>query len=396
MNEAIEKSNAGATTVTKQSEKCPYEIPSIIICPEPGYKQTLLKQYNMTPAKLLYGRFEKEVLYNHSVQELFEKFTYANDFYFTFSNEWNHPDHILLNPGLNKIPRADNETALIEIKTIPTLYLGVCHLLQYKTSGSRSLEDFSGEKGEVTVGYNKPLNPLDIPRHFRVYFTPINEWHSVIFDAWLRHKQPFEFVTSTKTFSSLAWIYPLYREYYHLLLSKTEVPNQNMNLSLETCIKPIDVLEIRSKRNCTEKCIPFIYSSLFNTSEIRVCKSFVDHSCAFMELGNHIQKQLSYCMKPTVEKYFRGRVNFRSGKDYIDYLKTFNEDKKKSTLMIIFWMYHNQLTTVVKEKLVYDSKDLLAWLGGALGIFIGYSFYDFAKHIIDIAFYCAYRKMNSH
>ena len=43
MNEAIEKSNAGATTVTKQSEKFPYEIPSIIICPEPGYKQTLLK-----------------------------------------------------------------------------------------------------------------------------------------------------------------------------------------------------------------------------------------------------------------------------------------------------------------------------------------------------------------
>ena len=44
----------------------------------------------------------------------------------------------------------------------------------------------------------------------------------------------------------------------------------------------------------------------------------------------------------------------------------------------------------------FISKDLLAWLGGALGIFVGYSFFDFAKQIIDVAFYCIYKKMGIH
>ena len=100
-------------------------------------------------------------------------------------------------------------------------------------------------------------------------------------------------------------------------------------------------------------------------------------------------------MKPAVEKYFKGRVKFRSGEDDIEYPETFNDSKKKSIMIIISWNYHNQLTTIIKEKLVYDSKDLLAWLGGALGIFLGYSFFDLAKHIIDLSFYCAQRKMNS-
>ena len=48
MNEAIEKSRARETTVTKQSENFPYEVPSILLCPEPGFKQSALKYYNLT------------------------------------------------------------------------------------------------------------------------------------------------------------------------------------------------------------------------------------------------------------------------------------------------------------------------------------------------------------
>ena len=38
---------------------------------------------------------------------------------------------------------------------------------------------------------------------------------------------------------------------------------------------------------------------------------------------------------------------------------------------------------VSEEALVYDSKDLLAWIGGALGVFVGYSFFNLSQHIID-------------
>ena len=38
---------------------------------------------------------------------------------------------------------------------------------------------------------------------------------------------------------------------------------------------------------------------------------------------------------------------------------------------------------VSEEALVYNSKDLLAWIGGALGVFVGYSFFNLSQHIID-------------
>ena len=42
---------------------------------------------------------------------------------------------------------------------------------------------------------------------------------------------------------------------------------------------------------------------------------------------------------------------------------------------------------VSEEALVYDSKDLLAWIGGALGVFVGYSFFNLSQHIIDVVSY---------
>ena len=56
-------------------------------------------------------------------------------------------------------------------------------------------------------------------------------------------------------------------------------------------------------------------------------------------------------------------------------------------------MYDEELVTISEEKFVYDSKDLLAWIGGALGLFVGYSFFDLAKYIINIAFHTFYKNI---
>ena len=55
MQDAIEKFKLGASIVTKRSELLPYEAPSIIICPEPGFKQSIFKKYNLTtPAQFVF------------------------------------------------------------------------------------------------------------------------------------------------------------------------------------------------------------------------------------------------------------------------------------------------------------------------------------------------------
>ena len=121
----------------------------------------------------------------------------------------------------------------------------------------------------------------------------------------------------------------------------------------------------------------------------------MDHFCAFKEIDYYIDNQQKTCMKPAVEKYFKGSVLFRVGYD-IQYSKIITEDMKKTAMLSMLWQYYNNITTISEEKLVYGPKDLLAWLGGALGIFVGYSFFDFAKHLIDVTFYFFYRKIGAH
>ena len=61
---------------------------------------------------------------------------------------------------------------------------------------------------------------------------------------------------------------------------------------------------------------------------------------------------------------------------------------------MFLWFENSETVDISEEKLVYDSKDLLAWLGGALGIFIGYSFFDLSKLIIDVTFFFIYKLVN--
>ena len=138
--------------------------------------------------------------------------------------------------------------------------------------------------------------------------------------------------------------------------------------------------------NCTETCIPIMYSSLFNISEINVCKTLQSHLCARSAIWDYIREEQTNCMRPRIEKYFDGMATFKA--DFTNkFPNIITDERRKRTLLRVFWEYQSNLTTIGQENLVYDSKILLAWLGGVLGIFIGYSFFDFVKNIIDFCFY---------
>ena len=114
--------------------------------------------------------------------------------------------------------------------------------------------------------------------------------------------------TSLHNFPLHVIVFPLTRDYYYPLLSKTEIPNQNMNFSQEICFNFSDIMGIRQSRNCSEHCIPITFSSLFNTSEIPICKDFIDHFCAYNDIWFYVLHQQKICMKPDVEKYFKGSI----------------------------------------------------------------------------------------
>ena len=59
---------------------------------------------------------------------------------------------------------------------------------------------------------------------------------------------------------------------------------------------------------------------------------------------------------------------------------------RNRTLLTLSWDFNSKFTTVYEEKLLYDTTDLISWLGGAIGIFVGYSAFDLTNQIIDVTF----------
>ena len=65
MDEAIEKSKERATTLIRSSKEYEYEIPTLTICPQPGFKPSTSKKYNLShPARFLFLSEEKRDIFS--------------------------------------------------------------------------------------------------------------------------------------------------------------------------------------------------------------------------------------------------------------------------------------------------------------------------------------------
>ena len=93
MQEAIKDSMQQATTVTKRSEQHKFEAPVIIICPEPNFKPSISKQLNVSvPVRDIFltesdftNFLDMNLPFKENVQELYEQFSYTNDFTYLYN-----------------------------------------------------------------------------------------------------------------------------------------------------------------------------------------------------------------------------------------------------------------------------------------------------------------------
>ena len=87
-------------------------------------------------------------------------------------------------------------------------------------------------------------------------------------------------------------------------------------------------------------------------------------------------------MNPGVEKYFDGTVDINNGISYAHWASRINistmgnDDEKGRTLFALSWNFVYPYVNNREEVLVYGRVDLISWLGGAIGVFGGYSIYD--------------------
>ena len=145
---------------------------------------------------------------------------------------------------------------------------------------------------------------------------------------------------------------------------------------------PNMILKIRKDKNCTNDCIPTIFSSLFDLSKFKECPDYDSHFCALEEIFGYVHGQPLRCTNSGVEKYFDGFPEIYKGISYAHWASRINistmgnDDERGRTLFALSWNFVSPYVNNREEVLVYGRVDLISWLGGAIGVFGGYSIYD--------------------
>ena len=121
-------------------------------------------------------------------------------------------------------------------------------------------------------------------------------------------------------------------------------------------------------------CIPIAFKTILKLSKTKkapkICSdsNFVHHWFAFR---NEMQK----CAKACVIQEYSGTINI--------FNKWFGtNDTLRSNLGIDIYFPTDEIK-VQEEYLIYTLDDIVGIIGGTMGLFLGFSFYDNFKHIIN-------------
>ena len=99
-----------------------------------------------------------------------------------------------------------------------------------------------------------------------------------------------------------------------------------------------------------------------------------------MNSGSKFDTQLEKCYRPKI--YYTGSILPSEGIVFYD--SENHTFKKNNRTLLRLWIRRSVDKTIIhKEKLVYDSKDLLSGVGGSLSLFIGISAFSICNQIID-------------
>ena len=128
---------------------------------------------------------------------------------------------------------------------------------------------------------------------------------------------------------------------------------------------------------CPVKCLPiqmkgFQYAN--KSATIEDCTQLEDEIC---NGGPYIAKQMEHayqkCLKPCKETTYKDSVAKLVEPMYL----------KEGKNIAFFEIFMSNVQKVEKEVLVYDTNDMIGTIGGSLGLFLGFSFFDVICKCLD-------------
>ena len=160
-------------------------------------------------------------------------------------------------------------------------------------------------------------------------------------------------------------------------LSNVLTISQFSNLSMEK-------IEKNREESGDPNCLPINYKTLMaadgKTNQTQICNTLEDTKTTFA-YWNHVYSAIGNCSKPCTKYQYSGKLS-----TWIGYV---------STPKIAMLQYYFSTDELIKheEYLLFDTMTIIGYVGGTMGLFIGFSFLDLVSRTIYFCFNVCKKKI---
>jgi hypothetical protein len=359
VREVFEIFSEGRTNFsTKKEHSKKLQLPAVTLCSSPMYDKNKLKSYNII--FLLNKINETNNMGNKTLYDIFDEVSMVlnKDFSLIIKTDFSlSGKDATLVEGTNIITDTMQGEYYIDVYKMYTMWDGICYTIasnKYQTSEAIA---------RITLVLNESISESKIPTSINGVLSTRDERYGSLYGSW-PGASPFRFKLPLGSESIL-------RIHKHVTKrlsdSTSETCTNYKNMAYASCVVKSFITElIDLSQDCENPCklatMQNWYELLPNHT-IPECLTVKDHNCMIQH--NYASSLVDHTCKPTcsLTKY-KGEQ-----KEWEDV-----HAKNKLSFSIVFM---STSVTINEEYLVYDIHTFVGTVGGYMGLFIGFSFFDF-------------------
>ena len=323
-----------------------FPLPSLILC-IPGIKQYNADKYGYYSIMNIFRdgqeRYKK---YNKTPLQVFQELPYKIDEDFNVQFSLYQGKVFDLHLGKN----FDDQEEVVDVHEVLTSS-GLCYQIEPKFQ--HSIQESSWF--ELRIQPQKTLTSSEKDLDMHIFVASNNTWQGLYFFSWQYIDVPKLSIPFDTSLETLVEVTPVLIEF------RGGIPD------VAKCMEEI-VMTIK----CPKLCYPVAFNRL---ATIPDCQTFQDIDCMSLKgfWNATYESQFGKCVRPEKAMTYKARP-----------ILTRPAMLASKSKEIIIWMKYSTDQLEVKEEIPnLGLSSFLGETGGALGLFLGFSFYTYFSHFID-------------
>ena len=245
-----------------------------------------------------------------------------------------------------------NRRQIEAIKPVATILFGMCYLIEAEEQQAQL-----GTHWSYTLTFHEYLFDIDIPHHLHIFLSSEETWYGLVFNEW-----PYK---------------------DHLFHGDDEVefnPQKRVDIGLaETLVSFIQEKKDISPSKCFAKllndldcqfpCFPIIFNGVNST--LPACKTFSELWCVMKNVWGTRKIEFIECLK--MDRFTLFEATF-SQKRAVEISQTRHMD--------FFFYVGSDMRKIEEEIYTINLSSFIGSMGGALGLFFGFSILQFCSSLI--------------